>query len=329
MADAEADQNIFQSLESQETSEQTKWDLWRERIDIWLLAPWRIMMRDRRTRYGLLIVVFWILVGTVGVWLTTPPKQYEASTYIGAFQTLEYPLGTDGLGQGLMRATIHATPAMLKMMIAGGVVTTAIGAVVGLFAGYKRGVTERILMTATDTQMAIPGLPLLIVVGVALQPEDPFVVGLILSIDAWAGLSRQLHSQVLALRNESYVEASRTVGLGSISIIRDDIIPNIMPFIMIRFMGNTVRVIQASVGLYFLGVLPFTTLNWGVMINLAYENGALSTWDGIQWLLVPIFALTTISYGIILFSQGLDQLFNPRIRAEHSEATSDTGPPTE
>jgi len=296
-------------------------------IDLWMLTPARVIWQDRRARIGSLIILGYLLAGTVGVWILEPPVQNEAEPYVGAFQTLQYPLGTDGFGKDLLEQTVHATPAMLKMAFAGGVVTTVIGASVGTVAGYKGGIVERILMTAADIQMAIPGLPLLIVLAVALEPRDPLVVGFLLSVDAWAGVSRTLHSQVLALRSESYVEASRTLGLGSIPIIRDDILPNVMPYIMINFMKNTIRVIHVSVGLYFLGVLPFTTQNWGVMINLAFNRGALATLNGIHWLVVPIIAINLLAFGVTLFSQGMDRLFNPRVRARHSSVTEDGASP--
>jgi peptide/nickel transport system permease protein len=178
--------------------------------------------------------------------------------------------------------------------------------------------------------MAIPGLPLLIVLAVAVEPRNPYVVGLLLSVDAWAGLSRQLHSQVLALRSESYVEASRVVGLGSLSIVRDDILPKVMPYIMINFMGNAIRVIHASVGLYFLGVLPFTTQNWGVILHNAFNKGALFSLSSWHWLFLPIFVIALLGYGITIFSQGMDRLFNPRVRARESSTSSDDGAvPTE
>jgi peptide/nickel transport system permease protein len=322
-------------------------DRWWTLVDLWVLAPARIMWEDTRTRVGALIILFYALMGTVGVVVTSPPVQNEGPALLGMFpggivpsgenawlsvgQTsvagvtapwpeFYFPLGTDVLGNSLLEMTIHATPAMLKMAFAGGVLTTLIGTAVGTVAGYKGGRVERVLVTAADIQMAIPGLPLLIVLAVALQPRDPLVVGFLLSIDAWAGLARQLHSQVLSLRNESYVEASRLMGFSSPPIIWDDILPNIMPYVMINFMGNSIRVIHASVGLYFLGVLPFTTLNWGVMINMAYNRGGLLSFGAVHWLLIPIVAISLLGFGITLFSQGMDRLFNPRVRARYASS---------
>jgi len=348
--------NVFEALESQTdaTEAMTARERWAAWFDLWIAAPARIMWSDRRTRYGSIIIGLYLFMATVGVWLTESPELNEAEPLRGPFlggivpfqeggwlvmqdtalfgasipwPTLQFVFGTNGNGQDLFELLVHATPAMMKMAFAGGVATTLVGVIVGTAAGYKGGRTESILMTATDIQMAVPGLPLLIVLAVAIEPKDPLVVGLLLSVDAWAGLSRSLHSQVLALRSETYVEASRVAGLSSISILRDDILPNIMPFVLINFMGNSIRVISASVGLYFLGVLPYTNLNWGVMINNAYGGGALFSSSSWHWLFLPIFIIAFLSYGIILFSQGMDRVFNPRVRAEKSD-TTDAGDAT-
>ncbi|MCU4975477.1 ABC transporter permease [Halobacteria archaeon AArc-m2/3/4] len=331
--------NPLELLETTDDVEPTtRSERWRVWIDLWILTPLQIMWKDRRTRYGSLIILLYFMVGTVGVRLVSPATQNEGPAYVQPFdfeythmvygyEVWQFPLGTNGFGEDIFAQTIHATPAMLQMMLAGGVFTAFVGAVVGIVAGYKRGTTERILMTAADIQIAIPGLPLLIVLAMALQPRSPIVVGLILGITSWAGLARALHSQVLALRSESYVEASRLMGFGSFPIMRDDLIPNIMPFIMINFMNAAIGIIHLSVGLYFLGVLPFTTDNWGVMINFAYNHGALLSWAGLPWLLAPIFAISLLGYGITIFSQGMDRLFNPRVRARHATTMDDSDEP--
>lgn len=316
--------NLFGDVLDSNIEPQSRTERWFTWIGLWVVAPARIMWSDLRTRIGGIIILCFLLMGTVGVMLVEPPSHNQGERFVYWFQTLEHPLGTDSQGQDILSLTVHSTPAMLKMMGIGGVFATSVGTVAGTLAGYKRGTTEQIILTCTDIVMTIPGLPLLIVLAVALEPRDPLLVGLLLSINAWAGLARSIHSQVLALRSESYVESSRVLGLGSGEIIRDDILPNLMPYIMINFMNTTISVLSASVGLYFLGVLPFTHQNWGVMINLAYQGGALQTWAAAHWLIVPIVTISLIGFGVTLFAQGMDRVFNPRVRARKSGQTPET-----
>ena len=301
-----------------ETQNVSRRDRYEAFFDLWIVGPAKIIWRDFRTRIGLAIISLYALMGTVGVIIVPVPQQNEAPPYLLPFSHLEYPLGTGALGKGVAASIIHATPAMLQMMISGAVFATVLGTVVGTVAGYERGMVERVLMTITDIMMTIPGLPLLIVLSIALEPRNPLVIGAFLSINAWAGLARNIRSQVLSIREESYVEVSHIIGDSTPNIIAKDILPNIMPYVLISFMGSSVRVIYDSVGLYFLGVLPFTTLNWGVMINLAYKGGALQSMNAIHWLLVPMITISVLTYGLIMFSQGLDRVFNPRVRARHA-----------
>jgi len=197
---------------------------------------------------------------------------------------------------------------------------------VGTLSGYKSGdPTDRILMTLTDIMMTIPGLPLIIVISAVFPPKSPYVVGLLLTINAWAGLARSIRSQVLSVREEAYVEASRLMGFKTRSIIRNDILPNIMPYVVINLANSARRVIFASVGLYFLGILPFTTLNWGVVLNLAHKNGAMYTKSTLYWILEPTIAIVMLSLAFILIAQGMDRLFNPRVRARNAKTTPDEG----
>ena len=90
-----------------------------------------------------------------------------------------------------------------------------------------------------------------------------------------------------------------------------------MPYVLINFVRSARGVIFGSVGLYFLGVLPVNTLNWGVVLQRAYTNGALSSSGALHWIVVPMATIVLLSAGFILFAQGADNLFNARLRDEN------------
>jgi len=230
---------------------------------------------------------------------------------------LRRPLGTQDTGKDIFAQLIYATPPMLKMVAAGAVFSTGLATVWGAFSGYVGGAVDRLMMAISDIVITIPGLPLIIVLAAIIEPEDPVVVGIILSLHTWAGFSRALRSQVLTIREEPYVEASRTIGVSTSSIVFKDVLPNLMPLVMVNFVTGARRVIISSVGLYFLGILPFSTFNWGVMMNYAYNSGALYDMNYAHWFLAPMITIVLFSLGLILLGQGMDRIFNPRIRAKH------------
>lgn len=302
----------------------TKQEQLLEIFDASIRAPFRIMWEDRRTKIGLLIIGIYVLMGTIGVVVIPKPQISAGPLTLGPFQSWRYPLGTDGLGRSLFRMIIHSTPAMLKMVLAGSTATVALATIVGTVAGFVRGWLDTILMTVADILLVIPGLPLVIVLSIIYAPKDPAMVGILLSINAWAGLARAIRSQVLATRNEEYVEASQAMGISMPTIISSDLLPNLMPYILTNFMLSARIIIFGSVALYFLGLLPFTTLNWGVMMNMARQGGALAEADLFYWLLIPMLAIIFLIFGLIMLAQGMDRVFNPRVRARHAESIANT-----
>lgn len=304
----------------------TRGELYREWLDVAVLAPIRVVWDDWRTKIGTLIILFYILLGTVGILLVSAPSQGQGPRLEGAFQSTSYLLGTNNLGTSLLSEVVYATPPMLKMVVAGAVFSTIVATVIGTISGYKGGTVDSVLTTLTDIAMTIPGLPLIILLAAVFEPQSPYVIGILLTINAWAGLARAIRSQVLSIRDYSYVEASRIMGAPTSKILTDDVLPNIMPYVLINFVNSARGVIFGSVGLYYLGVLGGVENNWGIMLNDAYRNGAIYSTDAVHWLLIPMVTVVTLSFGLVLFAQGTEKLFNPRIRARHAETVDDTAP---
>jgi peptide/nickel transport system permease protein len=303
----------------------------RERRRQWLdenvLAPARIVWSDWRARTGAAVVLLYLLMGTFGVVLVSTPQPNQGPRLVGAFRTLQYPLGTTASGESIFSQIVHATPSMLVMIASGAVFTVCLGTAVGTLSGYKGGRVDSLLMTVTDIMMTIPGLPLTIVLAAALQIQgNPAVVGVLITVNAWAGLGRAIRSQVLTLRDAEYVEASRIMGMNTPTIVGGDIIPNLMPYITMNFVQQARAVIFGSVGLYFLGVLPYNNVNWGVMMNAAVNRaGATSSPAAFHWLLMPMLTIIVLALGLTLLAQGADRIFNPRVRARHAKSVAGDG----
>lgn len=310
------------TVETEDQRTESRSEILRELLDVLVLAPVRIMWSDWRTRLGVTVILSYVLLGTIGVLVFDQPTTSQ-HRYLPPLQNLAYPLGTNNLGESVFHKIVHATPSMLKMIAAGAVFSTTVATVVGTLSGYKGGRVDSILTYFTDVAMTIPGLPLVILLSAIFPPRSPYLVGILLTVNAWAGLARAIRSQVLTLRSRSYVEASRIMGVPVHQILYNDILPNIMPYVLVNFVNSARGVIFGSVALYFIGILPFTTENWGVMMNRAYSTGgALYTWQTAHWLIAPMAAIVIISLGLILFAQGTERLFNPRIRARHAKTTS-------
>lgn len=309
------DTSPFETLSDVETSKSTRF---REFLTDHVVVPLRIFLGDWRGVVGTIIVGTYVFMGTVGLLIFERPSPNEGSPNAPPFETMALPLGTDALGQGIFRSLIYATPTMLLMILSGGVFAIAVASMVGITAGYKGGRMDSLLMGMSDMMIALPGLPLVMVITTIFAPRSAILVGILLAINQWAGLARTLRSQVLTLREESYVEAARVMGVPTYRIITDDIIPELMPYILISFVNAARAVIFGSVALYFLGVLPFSNFNWGVMMNIANDQGnALVVPAYRHTILFPMLAIVGLSMGLVLIAQAADRLFNVRLRTRH------------
>ncbi|MFC7196405.1 ABC transporter permease [Halosimplex aquaticum] len=294
-------------------------DTLRDILYAYVVIPGKILLNDYRALVGFGIVLLYLATATLGTWLLEPTSMWAGERLTQPFQTMAHPLGTDPQGRDLLKLIVYGTPPVLTMMFSGGLFVVVVGTIVGTLAGFAGGRIDSVLSTATDVALTIPGLPLIIVLAVTLNPKNPILIGILLGINGWGGLARNLRSQVLSIREEEYVEAARAMGVTTRSVLSKDILPNMMPYVMYNFMSSMRGVLFASVGLYYLGVLPYSQENWGVLIDQAYTNGALTTWSMFHWIVWPILAVVTLSLGLILISQSTDKLFNPRVRARHED----------
>ena len=299
--------------------DETKWDRYRQTINAYILTPLTIIRRDPRALVAISIFAVYALMGAIAAFVLEPTYPYHGEQWLQPFQSMDHPLGTDNLGHDLMYQAFYSIIPLGQMMIAGMIFVIVMGTSIGVVAGYKGGTVDRILSTITDVFINLPGLPLVIVLVILFEPRNEFVIGILLSVAAWAGLARAIRSQVLTIREEAFVEAARSMDVLLHTILYKEILPHLMPYIAVNAANAARRVIFAAVGLYFLGILPYTGANWGDMLSSAYASDSFYVTSRVHYLLVPLIFIIVFSIALILFAQSLERVFNPRVRARHAE----------
>ena len=191
-------------------------------------------------------------------------------------------------------------------------VIVSIGATIGLVSGYFGGKTNEILGAFTDIMMVLPALPLMVVLAAILRPSLTNVI-IVIGITVWPGTARVVNSQTMSLKERPFVERVRAIGGGRLYILWKHIIPNLGPVLF----ANTVLVIAnavlAEATLSFLGLGDPTQISWGTMLYFAFTTGALPA--GAYWYVIPPgMAIAIMVLGFALLGNGLDEIFNPRLR---------------
>lgn len=224
-------------------------------------------------------------------------------------------LGTDFAGRGILSDLIYGSrPVLMVAFIAacGGVI---VGTLIGLVSGFSMGIIDAVLMRTADFFLTIPTLPLVIVVTAVIHSANPLVLAAILALTSWAGLSRAIRAQTLSLAQREFMESARILDLSLPRIVLKELLPNLSSYVTMNFLLMVIGALYAEIGLYLLGVAPFSGTNWGIMLNIAMtQSGALYTTQSLWYLLSPMVTIVLLQLGLIMFSQGLDEVFNPRLR---------------
>ncbi|WP_326820319.1 ABC transporter permease [Streptosporangium sp. NBC_01639] len=277
---------------------------------------WRVMRRKPSRMAGVVIIAVFAAMGAFGP-LLYPAHLPRDNSALYAPPSWTHPFGTDFEGTDVLALVVTGARYVLLAGLATAIITVALGTSIGLFAGFRRGRWDTLLMRITDMNLAIPGLPLLLVLSTVWKFTSPLEMGLVLGLLGWGGVARAVRSQTLSLRERGFIEAARGLGLPTTHIIGRELLPGMAPYIAMNMLIAVTGAVYAQVGLFFLGVLPFDANNWGVMLNFAvFNGGALTTPAALPYLLAPLLAILLLTLGIVLLIDAMDEIFNPRLREE-------------
>ena len=224
-----------------------------------------------------------------------------------------HPLGSNDAGQDLLSELIYGARASLLIGVLAAVLATVVGTTVGLVAGFFRGIADAVLMRCVDVLLALPFLPLMIVLGVYAGPglfTEIAVIGAVI----WARTAREIRSQVLSLRERSSVAAARVMGARPGYLITRHLIPPVAPLVIPQLVraANTAILLDAS--LSFLGLGDPGAKSWGMMLYHANARSAFLTDAWLWWVLPPGICIGAVVLAFALIGYGLEERARPRLR---------------
>ncbi|MCB0182967.1 MAG: ABC transporter permease, partial [Caldilineaceae bacterium] len=185
-------------------------------------------------------------------------------------------LGTDRMGRDVFSVLLVGLRYSLMIGLMAGSLATLLGIIVGFIAGFQGGRIDSTLRTFTDMILVIPTFPILVTLSAYLRGMNVVTMAILLAAFSWPFSARAIRSQVLSLRERGYVDLARVSGLGSMEIIFQEILPNLLPYLGVGLAVSTVGAILAEVGLEVIGLGPGNVATLGLMINWAIGWGAMS-----------------------------------------------------
>jgi ABC-type dipeptide/oligopeptide/nickel transport system permease subunit len=260
----------------------------------------RLIGRFRENWVAMIGLAFLALVVFVAVFASTVAPQNPAHINFGAINrgpSSAHWLGTDDLGRDILSRLIYG--ARVSMRVSGVVVVLAAAAAlpIGLAAGYFGGLVDGFLMRIMDAMFTFP--PLMLALGVAaLLGPSLTTASIAIAVPFIPGYARLVRAEVLGVREEAYIEASRSVGVGSARMLRRHVLPNVASPLIVQVAVSFGYALLAEAGLSFLGfgVQPPAS-SWGTMLQGAY-NFVLDK----PWPMIPpgvAIALTVLAFNLV------------------------------
>lgn len=219
-------------------------------------------------------------------------------------------LGTDNLGRDMFSRMILGARIALLIGLGGAGIATAIGVILGTFAGYFRGWIDELVMRITDIILVIPSFFLFIMVISVLRDRSALIITAMLGVLIWPRLARIVRSEMLSLREREFTKAAKAIGASDIRIMFRHLLPNAVGSISVTASMFAAVCIMEQATLSFLGLGNLTEVSWGAMLELGKSYITTAWW-------LPLFPgimifLLVLSFNMI--GDGLRDALDPRLR---------------
>jgi peptide/nickel transport system permease protein len=272
----------------------------------------RTLWSNRKARAGLIILGVIIAVAVFAP-LIAPhsPTATSFTPYLGP-NSVNW-LGTTGNGQDVFSQLIFGARISLLVGLGAGALATLVAVTLGLISGYRPGPVDEGLSFVTNLALAIPGLPLMIVLAAYLQGHSVWTIVLVVAFTSWATGARVMRSQTATLRTREFVTSAVFSGERLFRVVFREILPNMTSLVAASFFAAATAAVLAEASLEFLGLGNPSTVSWGTILYAAEQQNALLTG---QWpmVLAPGLAIVLLMVSLTLINFGVDALSNPRLR---------------
>lgn len=219
-------------------------------------------------------------------------------------------LGTNDLGQDLLSLVLHGARFSLTVGVAAALVSTGLSGTVGVLSVLWRR-ARWALLAATDGLMAIPHLPVMVLI-VALLGPGPVNLVVALAVLGWPAFARVVRAQTLTAIRRDYVEAARAQGASQARIARTCVLPEILPVLWTKFLLTLRWAILMEAVLALMGLGDPTQVSWGMILQTAFAYPLLfagTAWA--WWALPPALAIAAITLALSAIGRDFEAWLNP------------------
>ncbi|MGD1833743.1 MAG: oligopeptide ABC transporter permease [Sphaerochaetaceae bacterium] len=267
--------------------------------------------RHKLAMFGLVVLGF-LLILTILVPIFIGDSAYELNfTEMAQSPSLKHISGTDSIGRDIFARLMIGGRVSLSVGLVSVIISTTIGVILGGLAGYFGGKVDMIIMRFTDTIMCFPYLVIVMTLVAVLGPSlfnTMFAIGVL----SWTRIARITRGEFLHLREMQFIEADRSLGIKTPTIIFGHLLPNALSPVIVSATFNMANAILMEAGLSFLGLgVQLPTPSWG---NMLQEATTLTILETMPWVWIPagvLIAVTVLSINFI--GDGLRDAMDPKM----------------
>ena len=266
-------------------------------------------MRNRLAIIGLVLITVIILMCVFAPLLTSYDPNGISLRERRLAPGGQHIFGTDNLGRDVFSRLLYGGRMSILIGLSGAAGGMVLGIILGSLCGYFGGIADAIIVKVAELTAVIPQLLLnLVLVLIAGQSIRNLI--LVFTFTGWIATFRLVRGRFFSLREESFVEACRAFGIGSLSIVFKHILPNCLGPVVVQFTLNTAGFILTEAALSFIGIgVPSGVPTWGNVINAAREIIVITE---NPWLWIfPGFAIALFVLGVNFFGDGLRDVLDP------------------
>jgi peptide/nickel transport system permease protein len=192
--------------------------------------------------------------------------------------SFEHWFGTDELGRDVLTRVLYGARVSLAIGVLSALLTVTLGALVGAAAALARRWLDPVLMRFTDAMLAIPRLPLLMIVAAILHPSIPLLIVMVAAV-GWMETARVVRAEFLSLAERGFVEAARAAGTGGLRLVVRHLLPNAAPSIAVAATLAVGRgiLLESALSFFGVGVQP-PAASWGNMLYQAQTTMQSEPW---------------------------------------------------
>lgn len=246
---------------------------------------WSKFHSNRLAMFGLItfsIIVATSLLAPLIVWYDPMAVNLRAMNQPPSW---DHPFGTDRTGRDIFARVLYGGQVSILIGLGSAVLAAILGVIIGVYAGYVGGWLDWIAMRVSEIFMSFPQIVLVLLL-VSIVGQSLVNLILIFTLTGWGGLYRMARARMLSIREEEYVQALRSFGLGPARIAYKHMLPNALGPVMVNITLSTAAFILQETGLSFLGLgVPMSIPTWGNILNAAQDLRVLQNqW----WIWLPV-----------------------------------------